>query len=139
MQKKLSLLKEQIKGIKNFIKNQENIHKFGSWDRFKIAHLKIHANGDYYFKIHWCHTIVGIHEDLIYQGNLFDEFPIYSVYDELDCAHLLFHPIHIKAYERNIEKTNHEIQIIKDDRNYLSKIYEIGNYYNKEGKIITAL
>lgn len=135
--KNLKLNKEQINSIKYFIKHEESKHKFGDWDKFKITSLRIHTNGDYSFKINWMHTFSGKYEDYYENGNLFDEFPIYSVLDGLDCIQMLFHRIHRKAYLRQIDYTNMYINDNDSNLDYLKELYKPGSYYNKENKIIS--
>ena len=137
MERKLSLTKDQINGIKYFIRQEEACHKFGDWDRFKITSLRVYANGFYSFKINWSHTIAGIFEGYWVEGNLFDDFPISAVLDGLDAIKLLFHRIHRKAYQRSIERSKKEISQVDDWYDYLKQIYKPGGSWNKENKIIS--
>lgn len=130
------LNKEQIKSIKYFINCEVENHKFGEWDKFKITSLRIYSNGDYSFKVHWMAINDNINDDYWVRGNLFDEFPIFSVLDGLDAVKLLFHEIHLKACNRAINAMNNEIKLFKQDNEYLKQIYKPGGYYNKENKII---
>lgn len=134
--KNLLLNKEQIKSIKYFIKEEEEKHKFGDWDKFNITSLRIHSNGDYSFKINWCHTWAGIFDDYWLEGNLFDELPIFSVLDGLDAVKLLFHKIHIKACNRAKDEAIKSIKKYNDEHEYLKQVYEPGSYFNKENKNI---
>lgn len=131
-----TLNKEQIKSIKYFINCEVEKHKFGEWDKFKITSLRVHSNGDYSFKVHWMTINSGINDDYWLQGNFFNEFPIFSVLDGLDAVQLLFHEIHLKACNREIDAMNRDIERFKQDRDYLKQIYEPGCVYNKENKII---
>lgn len=131
-----TLNKEQIKSIKYFINCEVEKHKFGEWDKFKITSLRIHSNGDYSFKVHWMAIYNNINDDYWVHGNLFDEFPIFSVLDGLDAVHLLFHEIHLNACNRTINAMNREIKSFKKDHEYLKQIYKPGGFYNKENKII---
>jgi len=137
MEKKLTLRKEHISSIKYFIKHEIDDHKYGSWDKFTVTSLKIHANGFYSFKVHWLYINDGkTTDDYWLTGNLFDEFPVQAVYDGLDAIQLLFHKIHIKAYERLKEHANRSIENCNKDFEYLKEIYKQGTCLNKENKII---
>lgn len=131
-----TLNKKQIKDIKYFINCEVEQHKFGYCDKFKITSLRIHANGDYSFKVHWMLILNNNNEDYWVNGNLFNEFPIFSVIDGLDAVQLLFHNIHQKAYEREIKYMELCIEINNENLNYLKHIYTPGGAYNKENKNI---
>lgn len=139
MGKKLTLTKEQINGIKYFIRQEEKLHQFGSWDRIKITSLRIHANGDYSFKVNYMRTYAGKFDDYWEKGNLFNEYPIFSVFDGLDAVQMLFHRIHYKAYERCIEYVNKKIIDNNSNFDYLRELYKPGSWYNKENKIISDI
>lgn len=130
--KEKRLKKEQINAIKYFIRKEEEKHKFGDWDRFKISSLKVHANGEYSFEVNWMHTCAGKFEDYRVKGNLFNEFPIYAVFDGLDAVEMLFYKIHRKAYDRSIEYSKKSSKTNDSKFNHLRKIYEPGGFYNKE-------
>lgn len=135
-----TLAKDQIKSIKYFIKEQEKIHQFGDWDKFRILRLKVHADGHYEFKVNWYHTINGIREDYYVEGNLYEEFPINAVFDGLDAVILLMAPIHKNAYERAIKYTHKNIENLYENYNYLKNdIYKLGGILNKENKQIKDL
>lgn len=136
MKNKLTLNKDQIKAIKYFIRKEEQKHKFGEWDRFKITSLRVHSNGYYSFKIKWMSGVAGVFDDYWIEGNLFNEFPIFAVLDGLDAVEMLFHKIHDIAYKRAIEHINHDIKMNDNNLDHLKQIYKPGGYYNKEEKII---
>lgn len=130
--KNKSLKREQINSIKYFIRKEEEKHKFGDWDRFKISSLKVHANGEYSFEVNWLHTCTGKFEDYWVKGNLFNEFPLFAVLDGLDAVQMLFYKIHHKAYDRSIEYSKKSLETTDSNFDYLRKIYEPGGFYNKE-------
>ena len=136
----LNLNKEQIKSIKYFIKKEEEVHKYGTWDKFTLTYVRIHSNGDYYFRLRWNYQLPDISGSIeVYEGNLFNEFPIFSVYDGLDCIKLLFYKIHIKAYDRLSEYCDYACYCLKKNFEYYEQLYEKGSYYNKEGKDLTNI
>jgi len=139
MKKSLTLTKEQIKSIKYFILCEQK-QFFGNWSKFEIVHLKVHSNGDYYFKLHWKYRapsqISSYNNDRRYEGNLFKEFPIYSVIDGLDCAKLMFCKIHMIAYERENEIYEYSSKQFHEEIKYYLDIYKEGGCYNEEGKDI---
>lgn len=134
--KNLRLNKDQINDIKYFIKQEVKQHEFGSWDRFRLTSVKIHADGYYSFKVNWMCGYGGIRDDYWMEGNLFDEFPIYAVLDGLDAVKLLFYKIHIKACERLKNRANRMIEEYHDEHEYLKQIYKPGRSYNVECKNI---
>lgn len=134
--KNLRLNKDQINDIKYFIKQEVKQHEFGSWDRFMLTSVKIHADGYYSFKVNWMCGYGGIRDDYWMEGNLFDEFPIYAVLDGLDAVKLLFYKIHIKACERLKNRADRMIEGYNDEHEYLKQIYKPGGYYNVECKNI---
>lgn len=133
---KLTLNKEQIKSIKYFINREVEDHKFGSWDKFKLSSLKIHADGYYCFKVNWMSGYAGVFDDYWVQGNLFEEFPVFAVLDGLDAVQLLFHKVHIKACERLKERADKMIEQYNETHEHIKQIYAPGSYHNKENKII---
>ena len=138
--KNLQLKKEHIQSIKYFIKWEEDKHKYGKLDKFKISNVKIHADGYYSFELNWyLRDYDTEHGRQHYEGNLFEEFPISSVYDGCDCIELLFQPIHIQAYERIINNVSSKIEDVREDRKYLMEIYKEGGALNKENKKIKEL
>ena len=133
--KNLKLNKEQINSIKYYVKEEQETHKYGTWDKFTITYLRIHSNGDYYFRLRWNYHLPDISGSTeVYEGNLFNEFPIFSVYDGLDCIKMLFLGIHIKAYDRLKEYCDYANHILYDEIKYYIQLYEKGSYYNKESK-----
>lgn len=138
--KNLTLTKEQINSIKYFIREQEKRHHYGTWDKFKVIRLKVHADGYYQFKVHWLWIYDNNREDFYVNGNLFEEFPINAILDGLDVVHFLMAPIRKKAYERLIEYANRELKYLYEDYNFLKDIdYKLGSHLNKENKEIKNL
>ena len=134
----MRLIKEQINSIKYFFRCEEEKHKYGDWDKIKITSLRIHADGYYSFKVHYMYIYNGVTEDYWVEGNLFEEFPICAVLDGLDVVQLIFHVIHIKAYERKKREADKDIKQCNEHFNYLCNIYVPGGAYNKEGKNIVC-
>lgn len=132
----MRLNKDQIKSIKYFINKEVEDHQFGDWDKFKLSSLKIHSDGYYFFYVRWAHTYAGVFDDFWLEGNLFEEFPIFSVFDGLDAVQLLFHKVHIKACERIKKYADKMIESYNGTHEHLKRIYAPGSYYNEEGKII---
>ena len=91
---------------------------------------------DRFFKVNWYESYAGIFDDIWFEGNLFEEFPVFAVLDGLDAVQLLFHKIHIKACERLQKRANEMIESYNSTNEHLRKIYKPGGYYNKENKNI---
>lgn len=120
----MKLRKETIQSIKHFLKYEANKHKFGTWDNLEITYIKVYANGEYSFRVHYLWKEAGKIDDYYVEGNL-EEYPIGAVLDGLDVAQLIFYPIHKKAYERVNEHYQKDLQMNEECYEYLTKIYNI--------------
>ncbi len=123
----MKLRKETIQSIKHFLKYEADKHKYGGWDKLEITYVKVYANGEYSFKVHYLWKEAGKFDDYNVKGNL-EDYPIGAVLDGLDVAQLIFYPVHKKAYERVNERYQKYLQMNEEDYEYLTKIYKNREY-----------
>ena len=123
----MKLRKETIQSIKHFLKYEADKHKYGTWDKLEITYVKVYANGEYSFRVHYLWKEAGKFDDYNVKGNL-EDYPIGAVLDGLDVAQLIFYPVHKKAYERVNERYQKYLQMNEEDYEYLTKIYKNREY-----------
>lgn len=122
----MKLKKDQINNIKYFIRNEVEQHKYLCWADFEITWLKIHVDGFYSFRVKWKWTTAGVFENFNVEGNMFEEFPIAAICDELDVAQMIIFPIRKKAYERQIKHMQRDLDRLKENSNHIyNHIYKL--------------